>query len=876
VPGRRVLAALLAGLLVAVLLPVTTLATEPGSQLWVNRYVGPGNRSDRAAAMAVSPDGTRIFVTGSSDGGESGAEYGTIAYDASGTQLWVKRYNGPGHGHDVATAIAVSPDGSKVFVTGRSTGISGFDYATVAYKAASGAPLWVKRYNGPANRTDEATAMAISPDGTKLFVSGRSNGKTFDYATVAYKVASGAQLWVKRYTGPGYADEAKAVAVSPDGTKVFVTGRSKGSTSGLDYATVAYSADGTQLWVKRYNGPGNGTDEANVVAVSPDGTKVFVTGSSRGEAGYSDYATVAYKAAGGGQLWVKRYDGPGHGHDTATAIAVSPDGTKLFVTGSSTGTSDFDYATVAYSADGTKLWVKRYNGPADRTDEATAIVISPNGTELVVTGRSMGNANSSDYATVRYDAASGTELWVKRYNGPGGGTNFATAMAVSPDGSKVFVTGTSPGSESDDHDYATVAYEAATGTELWVKRYNGPGGGIDVATALAVSPDGSQIFVTGSSRGSNTLAYNAATGVELWATRHDSSATAIATSPDGKSVFVTGSSYDDGAYYYATAAYDAATGAELWMKHYGGGGGAYAIAVSPDGTKVFVTGSSFPSYATLAYDAASGVELWLNRYNGPGNDRDVANAIAVSPDGAKVFVTGRSKGNTTSFDYATLAYDAAGGAQLWLKRYNGPGDGRDEANAIAVSADGTRVFVTGSSKGAASSGDYATIAYSSSGAQQWVKRYNGPANLADAATGVTVKADGTRVFVTGRIKGKGSGFDYATIAYSAGGARLWVQRYNGPGNGADEATAMAVNPNGTKVFVTGRSTGKGSGFDYATIAYSSGGASLWVKRYDGPADATDEATAIAVGRGSPKVFVTGGSTGNTSGFDYATVAYALK
>jgi hypothetical protein len=46
----------------------------------------------------------------------------------------VKRENGPAFGDDQAGALDVSPDGSRLFVTGRSDGLTGpKDYATVAY-----------------------------------------------------------------------------------------------------------------------------------------------------------------------------------------------------------------------------------------------------------------------------------------------------------------------------------------------------------------------------------------------------------------------------------------------------------------------------------------------------------------------------------------------------------------------------------------------------------------------------------------------------------------------------------------------------------------------------------------------------------------------
>ena len=147
------------------------------------------------------------------------------------------------------------------------------------------------------------------------------------------------------------------------------------------------------------------------------------------------------------------------------------------------------------------LWKARYNGPGSSSDGAAALRVSPDGATVFVTGYSFDPSTSYDYATVAYEAATGTQRWVARYNGPGNGSDFATALGVSPDGTTVFVTGYSF-DPSTSYDYATVAYDAASGTQQWVARYDGPGSGDDVAYGLAVSPSGAAVFVTGYSSGS--------------------------------------------------------------------------------------------------------------------------------------------------------------------------------------------------------------------------------------------------------------------------------------------------------------------------------------------------------------------------------------
>ena len=144
---------------------------------------------------------------------------------------------------------------------------------------------------------------------------------------------------------------------------------------------------------------------------------------------------------------------------------------------------------------------------------------------------------------------------------------------------------------------------------------------------------------------------------------------------------------------------------------------------------------------------------------------------------------------------------------------------------IAVDGLGN-VYVTGSSMGSGSASDYATVKYNSSGAQQWVARYNGPANGEDVAYAITRDSAGN-IYVTGSSLGLGTGLDFATIKYNSSGVQQWTKRYNGPANGEDIAYAITVDSAGN-VYVTGSSSGGGSGLDYATVKYSSSGTQLWV------------------------------------------------
>lgn len=162
--------------------------------------------------------------------------------------------------------------------------------------------------------------------------------------------------------------------------------------------------------------------------------------------------------------------------------------------------------------------------------------------------------------------------------------------------------------------------------------------------------------------------------------------------------------------------------------------------------------------------------------------------------------------------------------QVWVASYNSPGigtskDNHDRASAIAVDAAGN-VYVTGRSTGVDTNSDYATVKYDPDGNQLWVARYDGPGDSIDKATAIALDALGN-VYVTGGSTGAGTDLDYATIKYDADGNQLWLYRYNGPASGPDAAHAIALDTLGN-VYVTGASCLSGPYprcMGYATIKY---------------------------------------------------------
>jgi PQQ-like domain len=382
---------------------------------------------------------------------------------------------------DYGTATTVSPNGKTVFAIGEAfdpspsdTGFAEF----IAYNAATGAVVWKDAFNPhPGVYNNELFSIAVSPDNSTVFVTGMSGdaNQSAGYAQVilAYNAATGKKLW--QVTGPlGSGGDPSPIVVSPNGQTLFTTGGG---------GTVAYdAATGKALWTEPNGG--------QAIALSANASTLYVTSERTGSpTGDTFGGTEAFSATTGNKIWQANEGGT---NVNFTAAKLSPDGSTLYVSGS---TDQLHAFVVAYSTStGAKIWSAQTGNAGNKV----GLGVTSGGSVIVSEGINGGPpAEGVDWVTMGLNPATGKTLWRNDDDFKKDGPN-AYAYAMSPDGSIAYITGwtSHPPKEYGD-EYLTIGFSTATGKPVWTAEYSGERR--NYGYAMAVSPNGSQVVVTGTS-----------------------------------------------------------------------------------------------------------------------------------------------------------------------------------------------------------------------------------------------------------------------------------------------------------------------------------------------------------------------------------------
>ncbi len=309
------------------------------------------------------------------------------------------------------------------------------------------------------------------------------------------------------------------------------------------------------------------TEVFNAVAVQPDGGIVAVGTTNQG--GTNDFLIVRYKpdgtldAAFNGNTG-RRVINLG-GDDQAFDVLIQPDG--MIVVAGQGGGAPIDFAVARMKSDGTPDNSFSTDGQntyaLGNVDIARAVGLQSDGT-LVVAGYS-NNGGTNDFTVIRVNGATGAQI--------GGATVIDFAGDDKAFGLDVY----GPGANLDK--VVVVGQGAGAPVDFAVARLNANGtldnkasfaiGNVDVATGVAIQPDGNVVVGGFSNTGGTNdfVVIRVTTGMTLDATfnaagtvpggpgigRYDfgqqDTANAVALQPDGK--IVAAGTFDDGSADFA-------------------------------------------------------------------------------------------------------------------------------------------------------------------------------------------------------------------------------------------------------------------------------------------------------------------------------------
>jgi hypothetical protein len=176
------------------------------------------------------------------------------------------------------------------------------------------------------------------------------------------------------------------------------------------------------------------------------------------------------QAAAPSAAWTVRQNFPVNRDCRINASAADAAG-NLYLAGSiENGANEDYYICKIDGATDSVVWSAVYNGPDDDVDQATGCSLDSSGS-LYVTGFSH-NGTDFDALTIKYDAATGAQGWVRRYNTGVDINEYASSCAADRFGN-VYITGTcnqdeifSPGYKEDYHAFV-LKYNGATGDTVW-------------------------------------------------------------------------------------------------------------------------------------------------------------------------------------------------------------------------------------------------------------------------------------------------------------------------------------------------------------------------------------------------------------------------
>jgi DNA-binding beta-propeller fold protein YncE len=394
---------------------------------------------------------------------------------------------------------------------------------------------------------------------------------------------------------------------------------------------------------------GNFGGNSQGLVFKPDGTKMFITGSgadnvkeySLTEAWNPSTSTLDYSFSISAQ------------EATASGLFFKPDGTKFYVVGY-TGDAVYEYdMTTAWDVS-TASYSQSFSVSSQETGPR-GIFFKPDGTKLYVTGSTGDDVNEYDLSTA-WDIS--TASYSQNFS-VGAQETLPQDVQFKSDGTKMYIMGSS-GDDINEYNLST-AWDISTASysqNFSVAAQDG------FPSSLFWRPDGTQFFMIGYSN-DNINVYTVDTYIFSVRTQ-DGLPLGVSFKDDGTKMYICGDAGNDINEYSLTTAWDIRTASYVTNFSVSSQStNPQDIAWKADGTSFYIV-SIAPSVAVYQYNLTTAWDISTASYANKsftGLQENQPQGIYFKSDGLKMYTVGSASDSineftlTTAWDVSTASYD---------------------------------------------------------------------------------------------------------------------------------------------------------------------------------------------------------------------------
>jgi len=434
------------------------------------------------AGLFFQPDGTRVFFTGDINDDVFSLPL-TTPWDI--TTVNTASVTSRALNTTSPRSLFFSPDGLYMFVVSNSPAqIERYALSTAWNIGTTGLPQTFST----TGQTGYPYGVTLTPDGTSMYVLGSDGGvyRVYQYTlSTAWSLSSVTYVQNRQVTFAIQGSFPWGVAWNDDGTRLYVSGYYNVSQLSASTPYSVTSIPGTDYFPTTKYYATQEERNPNAIAFRPDGLRMYIVGFIADRV-YEYTITTAWQVQYPGiySLTNKSINDP-----NTTGLFFSPDGLKMYTIGTSFDSVHEYTLSTAWSVSTASL--TRSQSVQLQTTSPYGLCFSPDGTKMYHTGSIVNNGIYEYTLSTAWNIS--TLTYIQNFQTSARGS-YSTGVQFNPDGYTMYV-------QMGDTNKAIDQYTLSTAWDISTATYSGKSlvtGRQDASTRnFAFKPDGLSLFTVG-------------------------------------------------------------------------------------------------------------------------------------------------------------------------------------------------------------------------------------------------------------------------------------------------------------------------------------------------------------------------------------------